>query len=181
MKNMIGILLFVMILTNCKKPTNKDLSMNNKIVSIHQKDIVVKDTIPKVTGIGGIFFGSKNPKEMREWYGSNLGLAIDDFGSPFEFRNANRPNEINYLRWSPFEQGTDYFKPSEKEFMINYRVQNIEGLVKKLKENGVTILDTIEEYEYGKFVHIIDLEGNKIELWEPVDSFFTKMGGETTK
>ena len=181
MKNMIRILLFVMILTNCTKPTNKDLSMNNNTVSIHQKDIVVKDTIPKVTGIGGIFFGSKNPKEMREWYGSNLGLTIDDFGSPFEFRNANRPEEINYLRWSPFEQGTDYFKPSEKEFMINYRVQNIKGLVKKLRENGVSILDTIEEYEYGKFVHIMDLEGNKIELWDPVDRFFTKMGGETTK
>lgn len=181
MKNMIGILLFVMVLTNCTKPANKNMSMNNKAVSIDQKDIAVKDTIPKVTGIGGIFFGSKNPKEMREWYGSNLGLAIDDFGSPFEFRNANRPEEINYLRWSPFEQGTEYFKPSEKEFMINYRVQNIEGLIKKLKENGVTIIDTIAEYEYGKFVHIMDLEGNKIELWEPVDSFFTKMGGATTK
>ena len=181
MKNMIRSLLFVMILTNCTKPTNKDLNMDNKTDSIHQKDNVIKDTIPKVTGIGGIFFGSKNPKEMREWYGLNLGLAIDDFGSPFEFRNANRPEEINYLRWSPFEQGTDYFKPSEKEFMINYRVQNIEGLIKKLKENGVSILDTITEYEYGKFVHIMDLEGNKIELWEPVDTFFTKMGGETTK
>jgi len=181
MNKVIRILLFAMILVNCTKPSNKNRSLNNEAVTIHQKDIAIKDTIPKVTGIGGIFFGSKNPKEMREWYGSNLGLAIDDFGSPFEFRNANRPEEINYLRWSPFDQGTDYFKPSEKEFMINYRVQNIEGLVNKLKENGVTILDTIEEYEYGKFVHIMDLEGNKIELWEPVDSFFTKMGGPTTK
>lgn len=98
-------------------------------------------TIPKVTGIGGIFFVSKNPKETREWYGKNLGLAIDDYGSPFEFRNAVRPDEINYLRWSPFEKGSDYLAPSEKEFMINYRVQNIEGLVKKLKQNGVTIID----------------------------------------
>lgn len=65
--------------------------------------------------------------------------------------------------------------------MINYRVQNIEVLVKKLKENGVTIVDEIEEFEYGKFVHLLDLEGNKIELWEPIDSFFTKMGGPTTK
>ena len=65
--------------------------------------------------------------------------------------------------------------------MINYRVQNIEGLVKKLKENGVTIVDTIETFDYGKFVHVMDLDGNKIELWEPVDSILTKMGAKTTK
>jgi len=141
----------------------------------------MNDTTPKVTGIGGIFFRSKNPKEAREWYSNNLGLATNDYGSPFEFRNANRPDEINYLNWSPFDEKTTYFEPSEKEFMINYRVQNIKGLVKKLKANGVTIVDTIEEFEYGKFVHIMDNEGNKIELWEPVDSVFTKMGGETTK
>ena len=141
----------------------------------------MNDTTPKVTGIGGIFFRSKNPKEMNEWYGKNLGLAIDDYGSAFEFRNANRPDEINYLRWSTFDESTDYFNPSTKEFMINYRVQNIERLVKKLQENGVTVLDEIVEYEYGKFVHIMDPEGNKIELWEPVDSVFTQMGGPTTK
>jgi len=136
---------------------------------------------PKVTGIGGIFFRTKNPTATREWYGENLGLAIDDYGSAFEFRNANHPDQINYLRWSPFEENTDYFKPSKKEFMINYRVQHIEELVKKLKENGVTIVDDIATYEYGKFVHIMDPEGNKIELWEPNDSFFTQMGGATTK
>ncbi|MCK5704439.1 MAG: VOC family protein [Cyclobacteriaceae bacterium] len=141
----------------------------------------MNDTTPKVTGIGGIFFRSENPKETREWYGKNLGLAIDDYGSPFEFRNANRPDEINYLRWSPFEEGSDYLAPSEKEFMINYRVQNIEGLVKILEGNGVTILDEIAEYEYGKFVHIMDPDGNKIELWEPIDSILTKLGGVTTK
>ena len=65
--------------------------------------------------------------------------------------------------------------------MINYRVQNIEGLVRKLKQNGATILDSIETYDYGKFVHIMDNDGNKIELWEPVDSVFTDMGGDTTK
>ena len=146
-----------------------------------QKEEIMENSKPKVTGIGGIFFRSKNPKETREWYGKNLGLAINEYGSPFEFRNANRPEEINYLNWNPFDEKTDYFDPSKKEFMINYRVQNIEGLVKNLKESGVTIVDKIEEYEYGKFVHIMDLEGNKIELWEPVDSVFTEMGGETTK
>ena len=141
----------------------------------------MSDTTPKVTGIGGIFFLSENPEQTKEWYGKNLGLAINDFGSVFEFRNANQPDEINYLSWSPFDKNTEYLEPSKKEFMINYRVQNIEGLVKKLKENGVTIVDKIEEFEYGKFVHIMDPEGNKIELWEPIDSVLTKIGGETTK
>lgn len=139
------------------------------------------DTTPKVTGIGGIFFRTKDPDKTKKWYGENLGLAISEYGSSFEFRNANRPEEINYLQWSPFEEKTDYFDPSTKEFMINYRVQNIEGLVRKLRENGVTIVDKIESYDYGKFVHILDPEGNKIELWEPIDSVFTQMGGETTK
>ena len=141
----------------------------------------MSDKTPKVTGIGGIFFKTKNPQKVKEWYGENLGLAISPHGSSFEFRNAHKPEEINYLSWGTFNENTDYFNPSKKEFMINYRVQNIVGLVKKLKENGVKILDAIETYEYGKFVHIMDLEGNKIELWEPVDSVFTKMGGETTK
>ena len=141
----------------------------------------MEDNKPKVTGIGGIFFKSKDPKASREWYAENLGLAVNPYGSSFEFRNAHRPEEINYLSWSPFKEDTEYMNPSTKEFMINYRVQNIEALVEKLKTNGVTILDAIETFDYGKFVHIMDHEGNKIELWEPIDSVFTAMGGETTK
>ncbi len=141
----------------------------------------MNDATPRVTGIGGIFFKSKDPKQTQDWYGKHLGLAIDDYGSAFEFRNANDPEDINYLRWSAFEENTDYFAPSEKDFMINYRVQNIEGLVEQLKANGVTVVDKIETYDYGKFVHIMDLEGNKLELWEPKDSVFTAMGGPTTK
>jgi predicted enzyme related to lactoylglutathione lyase len=127
------------------------------------------DTTPKVTGIGGIFFFSDNLQETKEWYTKNLGLEINEWGSTFESRNINRPDEINSLQWSPFKKGDEYFSPSKKDFMINYRVQNIEGLVNKLKENGVTILDSIATYDYGKFVHIMDTDGNKIELWEPVD------------
>lgn len=125
------------------------------------------DNTPKVTGIGGIFFFAENPKETNEWYAKNLGIDINDWGSTFESRNINDPDEVNSLQWSAFKKGDAYFKPSEKEFMINYRVQNIEGLLNKLKENGVTILDEITTYDYGKFLHIIDEEGNKIELWEP--------------
>ena len=139
------------------------------------------DTPPKVTGIGGIFFFSDDPQKTKEWYGENLGLEINDYGSVFESRNANRPDEINYLSWSLFKKDSEYFKPSKKEFMINYRVQNIEGLIARLRQNGITIVDEIQTYDYGKFVHILDPEGNKIELWEPVDHVLTAFGGKTTK
>ena len=127
------------------------------------------NTSPKVTGIGGIFFYSDNLEETNEWYTKNLGIEINDWGSSsFESRNINRPDEINSLQWKPFKKGDEYFAPSKKDFMINNTVQNIEALVSKLKENGVTILDSIETYDFGKFIHIMDAEGNKIELWEPV-------------
>lgn len=125
------------------------------------------DTTPKVTGIGGIFFFTENPKETRDWYAQNLGLDVNDWGSTFESRNFNNPDVVDSLQWSPFKKDDAYFSPSKKEFMINYRVQNIEGLVAKLKQNGVIVLDDIASYDYGKFVHIMDAEGNKIELWEP--------------
>lgn len=129
------------------------------------------DLTPKVTGIGGIFFSSDDPKQTKEWYARNLGLEINDWGSAgFESRNINNPEEINSLQWKPYKKGSDYFAPSQKEFMINYTVQNIEGLVDKLKENGVTVLDSIETYDFGKFVHIMDADGNKIELWEPINN-----------
>lgn len=136
----------------------------------NQTDNSPADTTPKVTGIGGIFFFSDDMQETKEWYAQNLGLEINDWGScSFEFRNVNKPEEIGSLQWTPFKKGSDYFAPSTKDFMINYRVQNIEGLVNKLKENGVTILDDIVSYDFGKFVHIMDTQGNKIELWEPKD------------
>lgn len=126
------------------------------------------DATPKVTGIGGVFFFSDNPKETKEWYAKNLGLEINEWGTvSFEYRDVNKPEQIIPLQWTPFKKGSDYFTPSKKEFMINYRVQNIEALVGKLKENGVTILDEIAVYDFGKFIHIMDTEGNKIELWEP--------------
>lgn len=136
----------------------------------------------KVTGIGGIFFKTKDPEKMKEWYNKNLGLATNEYGSVFEFRESDKPENKAYSVWSPFKDDTEYFQPSEKEFMINYRVENIEKLVEELREAGVTICDEIETYEYGKFVHILDPENNKIELWEPVDSVFQHMyEGKTTK
>lgn len=148
------------------EPAPKDGSVNNP---------------KKATGIGGIFFKCRDPKAMREWYEKNLGLVTNEYGSLFEFRNTDNPDQKGYLQWSPFAEKTKYFEPSQKEFMINYRVENIEKLVEELKKEGVRVVDEIESFEYGKFVHIMDPEGNKIELWEPVDNSFTRMyEGKTT-
>ena len=164
MKKVTIIALLSLLILSCSTSDK----INNTINTYKQKGMIMNDTIPKVTGIGGIFFYSDNPKETKEWYTKNLGIEINEWGSSsFESRNVNRPDEINSLQWKPFKKGDEYFSPSKKDFMINYQVQNIEGLVNKLKENGVTILDSIATYDYGKFVHIMDTEGNKIELWEP--------------
>lgn len=134
----------------------------------------------RVTGIGGIFFKTSDPKKTKEWYSKNLGMKTDDYGTMFEFRTSENPEQKAYLQWSPFSEKTKYFEPSQKEFMINYRVENMEALVEELKANGVTVLDSIATYDYGKFVHILDNDSNKIELWEPVDKGFDKTEEEKT-
>lgn len=156
----------VTLLASCNTTTKKLDNMEDNQTDYSSKPL---DTTPKVTGIGGIFFYSDNPKETQEWYAKNLGIETNEWGSSsFETRNIDRPDEINSLQWKPFKKGDEYFSPSKKEFMINYQVQNLEGLVKQLQVNGVTVLDSIETFDYGKFVHILDKEGNKIELWEPI-------------
>lgn len=162
------IILIVTTLIGCNSTTKKAKDMANKNEQTN-KSASPADNIPKVTGIGGIFFYSDNSKETTKWYTKNLGIEMNDWGSSsFESRDLNDPEQVNSLQWKPFEKGDEYFSPSKKEFMINYQVQNIEGLVSKLINNGVTILDSIEAFDYGKFVHILDNEGNKIELWEPI-------------
>jgi predicted enzyme related to lactoylglutathione lyase len=123
----------------------------------------------KVTGIGGIFFKCNDPDKMKEWYKTHLGLDTNEYGATFEWKEASDSTKNGSTQWSPFPETTKYFEPSTKDFMINYRVADLEALVEELKKEGVTIVDTIETYEYGKFVHIIDMEGNKIQLWEPYD------------
>jgi predicted enzyme related to lactoylglutathione lyase len=146
-------------------------TINEMIHRAHQPE-----KTKKVTGIGGIFFKSKDPKALREWYEKNLGLNTNQYGAVFEFYRGGDSTQKGFLQWSPFKETTTYFGPSTKEFMINYRVANMDCLVAEFKKNGVQILDSIEVYEYGKFLHIMDLEGNKIELWEPNDIAFEKMG-----
>ncbi|MEI7661474.1 MAG: VOC family protein [Bacteroidota bacterium] len=142
-------------------------------------------TMKKVTGIGGIFFKCKDPGKMREWYQKHLGLNTNQYGAVFEWRQGADTTKKGFTQWSPFAETTKYFAPSTKDFMINYRVENLEALVTELKKEGVAIADTIETVEYGKFVHIIDIEGNKLELWEPNDLEYEKLGkqlgSKTTK
>ena len=121
----------------------------------------------KVTGLGGVFFKCNDVQSMNDWYSKNLGLTTSAYGATFEWRQAEDPSKKGSTAWCAFPQDTGYFNPSAKPFMINYRVENLVALVEELKKNNVTIVDEIVEYDYGKFVHILDPEDNIIELWEP--------------
>ncbi|MCJ8274503.1 MAG: VOC family protein [Psychrosphaera sp.] len=135
----------------------------------------------RVTGIGGVFFKSQDPAKTNEWYKTHLGLETDQYGTAFEWRQGANPDKKGFTQWSPFKQSTDYFKPSDQDYMINFRVDDLVALVEQLKKEGVTIVDEIESFEYGKFVHILDGEGKKVELWEPVDEEYDKMVKVSTK
>jgi predicted enzyme related to lactoylglutathione lyase len=139
-------------------------AFNTIITSQQNKNTIMK----KVTGIGGIFFKCKDPKAINEWYKTHLGFDTSPYGTNFEWRESEDNTKKGLTVWNPFPENTKYFEPSTKEFMINYRVDNLEALIEELKKDNVTILDKMETYDYGKFIHILDIEGNKIELWEPM-------------
>ncbi|RAR70018.1 VOC family protein [Flavobacterium aciduliphilum] len=123
----------------------------------------------KVTGIGGIFFKCKDPKATTEWYAKHLGLETNPYGATFEWYETNASEHKAQTQWTPFPETTQYFGKEDQAFMINYRVENLEHLYSQLQQEGVTILDKITSYDYGKFLHILDAEGNKVQLWEPID------------
>ena len=129
----------------------------------------------RVTGVGGIFFKCQDPDNIKAWYAQHLGFRTDQWGTNFEWRQGADPEKKGFTQWSPFSANTKYFEPSTKDFMMNFRVENLEALVPILKGEGVTVLDEIETFDYGKFVHILDPEGNKIELWEPVDEDYDRI------
>jgi len=139
-------------------------AFNTIITSQQNKNTIMK----KVTGIGGIFFKCKDPKAINEWYKTHLGFDTSPYGTNFEWRESEDNTKKGLTVWNPFPENTKYFEPSTKEFMINYRVDNLEALIEELKKDNVTILDKMETYDYGKFIHILDIEGNKIDLWEPM-------------
>ena len=135
----------------------------------------------RVTAIGGIFFKVKDPAKTKDWYKKHLGLQTDDYGTTFEWRSSENPNQKGFTQWSPMKDNTTYFKPSEKDVMVNYCVENLVELVEELKKEGVTILDEIESFDYGKFVHILDPDGHSIELWEPVNEVYDEMVEKKTE
>ena len=124
----------------------------------------------RVTGIGGVFFKSENPTETKNWYKNHLGLNTDDYGCTFWWKDTEGNDATT--QWSPFKKDTTYFEPSKKDFMMNFRVHDLKALLEILKEEGVTVVGKIEEYDYGKFGWILDPDGNKVELWEPIDKAF---------
>ena len=139
----------------------------------------------RVTGLGGVFFKCKDPEKVRQWYKTHLGLNTNKYGTVFEWRQAVDTTQKGFTQWSPFSEKTKYFEPSTRDFMINYRVEDLNRLVDELRKEGVVVTDSIMTVEYGKFVHILDVEGNKVELWEPNDIEFEKLGkkigSQTTK
>lgn len=142
----------------------------DKIKEKYFGEAKVNEIDSRVTGLGGFFFKSKKPKDLVAWYGKHLGLKTDEYGSTFWWKDKDG-NDCS-TQWSPFANDTNYFEPSEKEFMQNFRVHDLENLLKKLGDEGVTIVGDMETYDYGKFGWVLDLEGNKIELWEPIDAAF---------
>lgn len=124
----------------------------------------------RVTGIGGVFFKSRDPKAMLAWYRRHLGIDEQGWGAAFRWREEADPEEIGYTVWSPFPEDTDYFAPGAAQCMVNFRVAELEGLLAALKEEGVEVVGGIREEENGKFAWILDPEGMKVELWEPVPS-----------
>ena len=137
----------------------------NADIILKQPDKELK--MKKVTGVAGIFFKCKDPEKIKEWYKTHLGFDTSPFGTRFVWQEGSNPAIEGSLQWAPFPETEKYFNPSTKDFMINYRVENLVALIEQLKKEGVTFTDKMETYEYGKFVHIMDIEGNKIELFEP--------------
>jgi predicted enzyme related to lactoylglutathione lyase len=122
----------------------------------------------RVTGIGGVFFKSKDPKALGAWYKKHLGIPVEDWGgAAFRWKDAANPEGVGSTVWNPFAADTSYFAPSAAPFMINYRVDDLHGLLAVLRTEGVQVDDKIEESEFGSFGWVIDPEGSKIELWQP--------------
>lgn len=123
----------------------------------------------KVTGIGGVFFKSKkDSKALVDWYATHLGFDLEDFGGALLKWSEDKANDGGLTVWHVAAKDSDWFSPSDSSFMINYRVDDLEALLAKLKAAGVAPHSGPESHENGKFAWIIDPEGNKVELWEPM-------------
>jgi len=122
----------------------------------------------RVTGIGGIFFNSRDPIALRAWYKEHLGIDVQDWGgTAFTWTDAEGKPTVGTTIWTVGDATSNSFAPSTATFMVNYRVADLHALVKVLRTEGCNVLDKLDESEYGKFAWVIDPDGNKVELWEP--------------
>ena len=123
----------------------------------------------RVTGIGGVFFKAKDPERMAAWYQQHLGIQTNDGSTDFAWREKDHPDRIGRTVWAIFPADSDYFGQSSSPLMINYRVANLDRMLDQLRRAGVRI-EKIEDFDYGRFAWIVDPEGNRVELWEPIES-----------
>jgi predicted enzyme related to lactoylglutathione lyase len=122
----------------------------------------------KVTGIGGVFFKTENPKELGEWYKQNLGLDLEAWGGAILRWQNDQATDNGTTVWSTAPNDTKWFSPSESSFMINYRIDNMAEMLVQLKAGNVEVVKGPEYHENGMFAWIMDPAGNKLELWEPM-------------
>ena len=122
----------------------------------------------RVTGIGGIFFKAKDAPALCAWYKNHLGIDVQTWGgAAFDWVDGDGKPTGGTTAWSVIREGSDQFAPSTASFMVNYRVEDLHGLVAALKEEGCNVLEKVDDSEWGKFGWVIDPEGNKVELWQP--------------
>lgn len=124
----------------------------------------------RVVDIGGVFYKARDMDALREWYRTGLGLDVQSWGGAMLFHGGADAPGAGYTVWSLFPADTDYFAPSDKPFMLNLRVDDLDGVLAQLRQTGASVLDRRQEDENGRFGYVVDPEGTLIELWEPADS-----------
>jgi catechol 2,3-dioxygenase-like lactoylglutathione lyase family enzyme len=127
----------------------------------------------RVKAVGGIFFRCANPAATRKWYSDHLGLNTDAYGTSFQWYKSD--GSKGFTAWNPSDTDAEYFGDPEQQFMVNYRVDDLELMLEQMASAGIFPLDEVATFEYGKFVHVLDPDGRRIELWEPNDRAYDQM------
>jgi predicted enzyme related to lactoylglutathione lyase len=121
-----------------------------------------RKTVERVTGIGGVFFKAADPEALRSWYAGHLGIAVEDYGgATFQWKGPG------FTTWAIFPAESDYFGSGSQQWMVNFRVLDLDAMLEQLRAAGTSVDDRVEEHEYGRFGWAVDPEGNRFELWEP--------------